>query len=172
MKKIHILVFFLLINCTTNKVYICGDHPCKNKKEIDEYFKNNISVEVYVLEKKKESIQNQNLVKLNLNQLKNEKEKKKELTFLNKRRLNKIEQSKQTNSKLKLKVEKQEPQNMSLNKKVNNQEKPKKIFSYKKNSSTKIVHLCKNLNECDIDIITKKVTDLGKGKSFPDINFK
>ena len=45
MNKIYILVFIVLLSCTnSNKVYICGDHPCKNKKEIDDYFQNNILI--------------------------------------------------------------------------------------------------------------------------------
>ena len=66
MKKFIFLVFFLLIECsTTNKVYICGDHECKNKKERNDYFNNNISMEVYVIEKSKEKRKNLDLVQLN-----------------------------------------------------------------------------------------------------------
>ena len=47
----------------------------------------------------------------------------------------------------------------------------KKPFSYKRSKQTKIIHLCKNLDQCDIDLISKKIIDLGKKKSFPDISF-
>ena len=51
MKKIFIFNIFIYSCSKTKKVYICGDHPCKNKKEIEEYFKDNISIEVYVVKK-------------------------------------------------------------------------------------------------------------------------
>ena len=30
--------------------------------------------------------------------------------------------------------------------------------------------MCKNLDECDIDVISRKVSELGINKSYPDIN--
>ena len=54
MNRLLILIFLVLIGCSSGKkVYICGDHKCKNQKEIDDYFANNISIEVYVMESKK-----------------------------------------------------------------------------------------------------------------------
>ena len=55
--KILFIFFFILVSCSTindskvKKVYICGDHECANKKEINDYFKNNISIEIYTLSK-------------------------------------------------------------------------------------------------------------------------
>ena len=48
MKKILLLVFFLLIySCTANKtVFWCGDHACINKKEKETYFKKTLTVEI------------------------------------------------------------------------------------------------------------------------------
>ena len=55
-----ILLFFIFIfSCSTfndektKKIYICGDHPCSNKKEVKNYFDNNISIEVYTVTSKK-----------------------------------------------------------------------------------------------------------------------
>jgi len=57
MNRLLILIFLVLIGCSSGKkVYICGDHQCKNQKEIDDYFANNISIEVYVMESKKSEI--------------------------------------------------------------------------------------------------------------------
>ena len=67
MNKLLILIFIVLIGCSGGKkVYICGDHQCKNQKEIDDYFANNISIEVYVMESKKSEIKNQDLVQANI----------------------------------------------------------------------------------------------------------
>ena len=76
-------------------------------------------------------------------------------------------------SKLNLKVIKDDQkQNKTKQKKVIKKNNSEKTFSYKNKKSTKIVHLCKNSTECDIDLISKKITELGKNKEFPDINFK
>tara|TARA_Y100000590_G_scaffold169605_1_gene194189 strand:+ start:536 stop:1054 length:519 start_codon:yes stop_codon:yes gene_type:complete len=172
MKKTLLLIFFLFVSCTTNnKVYICGDHPCKNKKEVDEYFKNNISMEVYVMKNKKED--DVDLVQLNL--LKDKKiNKKREMAFLNKRKQENINLNKeQKHTKLKLKVETEDKKKVKkINKKDNKTAKLDSKFKYKKQKSTKIVHLCKTINECDIDIISDKIIKLGKEGNFPDINFK
>ena len=31
--------------------------------------------------------------------------------------------------------------------------------------------ICKNIEECDIDEVTKLITSMNKNKSFPDISF-
>jgi len=48
MKFIYFTFIFLFIySCVSDKtVYWCGDHPCVNKKEKEEYFKKKMIVEV------------------------------------------------------------------------------------------------------------------------------
>ena len=174
MKNIYFFIFLIFLSCSTgNKVYICGNHECKNQKEIDDYFKNNISMEVYVIKNDKLIKKNQDLVQLNLSKDKKIKKKKKDnLDFLNKRteKSNKKVLNEKS-QKLKLKVQTDNNQIDKIAKKkidsVNQQGK----FTYKKPKSTKIVHLCKSIKECDIDIISKRVNDLNKDKSYPDLNF-
>tara|TARA_X000000950_G_C13539109_1_gene506844 strand:- start:67 stop:303 length:237 start_codon:yes stop_codon:yes gene_type:complete len=57
--------FLFLVNCSKPKtVLICGDHVCVNKAEAEQYFEENLSIEVKVIDKKiKKEI---NLVELNL----------------------------------------------------------------------------------------------------------
>ena len=45
------IIFLFLLSCSNKitQVYICGDHPCVNKKEMKEYFDNNISIEVFTI---------------------------------------------------------------------------------------------------------------------------
>ena len=81
MKKI--LLFLIIIafyGCNKTKtVLICGDHVCVNKAEAEQYFEDNLTLEVKVIDKKiKKSI---DLVELNL---KTNIEGKKEITLLNK----------------------------------------------------------------------------------------
>lgn len=175
MKKFYLFVFLIFLGCSSaNKVYICGDHTCKNKKEIDDYFKNNISIEIYVVESERGKRENRDLVETNLLKEKTIKNKKtKHLKFLEKRKEKQVILKKeQKPSKLKLKVEtvnKEKVKNLKKDKKLNLSEK---TFSYKKSKPTKIVHLCKSIEECDIDMISEKINNLGKEQSFPDINFK
>ena len=66
MKKIlFIIVIFLLVGCSKTKtVLICGDHICVNNKEAEQYFEDNLSLEVKIVDKKEKS--KIDLVELNL----------------------------------------------------------------------------------------------------------
>ena len=71
MKVIKIILFLFIIQCAgplnkVEKVYICGDHKCANKAEAEEYFNNNISIEIYTIDTKKEDDEYFDLVELNL----------------------------------------------------------------------------------------------------------
>ena len=68
-----IFIILLLSNCSKPKtVLICGDHVCVNKSEAEQYFKENLTIEVKIVDKKnKKQI---DLVELNLKE--NTKEKK------------------------------------------------------------------------------------------------
>ncbi len=46
---------FILINCSgkPKAVFICGDHECINKAEAEQYFEENLSIEVRILKKKR-----------------------------------------------------------------------------------------------------------------------
>ena len=62
-----ILLVFFLSSCSKPKtVLICGDHVCINKAEAEQYFQENLSLEVKIIDKRdKKEI---NLVQLNLNE--------------------------------------------------------------------------------------------------------
>ena len=71
MKVLKIILFLFIIQCAgplnkVEKVYICGDHKCANKAEAEEYFNNNISIEIYTIDTKKEDDEYFDLVELNL----------------------------------------------------------------------------------------------------------
>ena len=73
MKNILIIIsFFLIVSCSKQKtVFICGDHICINKSEEKQYFEENLSIEVKILDKKKSK--NDDLVQLNLEKDSNNK---------------------------------------------------------------------------------------------------
>ena len=60
-----LFILILITSCSTPKtVLVCGDHVCVNKAEAEQYFEDNLTIEVKIVEKKnKEEI---DLVRLNL----------------------------------------------------------------------------------------------------------
>ena len=67
--KILLIFFtiFFLSNCSKPKtVLICGDHICVNQKEAEQYFEENLSIEVKIISKNKGK--KLDLVELNLSE--------------------------------------------------------------------------------------------------------
>jgi len=51
---IIIFIFIFLSNCSKPQtVVICGDHACINKAEAEQYFEENLSIEVKIIDKNK-----------------------------------------------------------------------------------------------------------------------
>jgi len=92
MKKLIFLMFFLMFyGCNKPKtVLICGDHICINKAEAEQYFEENLTLEVKIIDKDINRSKNIDLVEVNLQ---SNKDGGKKVTISNK---------KQTNKKLKV----------------------------------------------------------------------
>ena len=56
MRYLYFLLFFSLFSCIGNEkiVYLCGDYICKNKKERDQYFEENLVIEYVKISSKNE----------------------------------------------------------------------------------------------------------------------
>ena len=69
MKFVYLIfIIFLLSSCSKPKtVLICGDHICVNKNEAEQYFEENLSIEVKIIDKKLNK--NDDLVELNLEKI-------------------------------------------------------------------------------------------------------
>ena len=68
------IIILLLVNCSKPKtVLICGDHVCVNKTEAEQYFQENLTIEVKVVDNKFED--EIDLVELNLNENQDGKKK-------------------------------------------------------------------------------------------------
>ena len=66
-KYFFIFLLFNFIGCDKNKtVMICGDHICVNKTEARQFFEENLTIEVKIMDKKKKKI---DLVELNLKEI-------------------------------------------------------------------------------------------------------
>ena len=168
MRFLLFFIFLFLLSCSSpmssgKRFYICGDHPCVNNKEVKDYFDNNISVEVYTIDSKKKIKENFNLVELNL--LRDKLESKDKIQ-LSQKKMDIKKQIKERKKLAKLKIEKLEKPN-----KVKEIVKKKEVVKKKKEANKiTFVRICKNLEECDIDKISKIIMDIGKEKDYPDIN--
>ena len=156
MKYLFFLIFFLAHSSSitgdkTQKIYICGDHECVDKKEMNNYFKNNISIEVYTLSDS--SKKDYDLVELNMT-----KEDKNKIVSTEIKR-KKFKES----LKKRPKVEKV---------KVNKGEKITRTKSKINKPKITLVRICKDIQECDIDDVANKIFKIGKKKEFPDLTIK
>ena len=157
--KILFIFFFILVSCSTindskvKKVYICGDHECANKKEINDYFKNNISIEIYTLSKSSKKDKDYDLVELNMSN-----EDKKNLVSVDVQKKQIRDKIKKRNKISKLNIKKGE--NNIVNRKRKNR------------SKITLVRICKNLQECDIDDVTKIIIKKGNEKKYPDLTIE
>ncbi len=172
MKKIlYFLIILTIYGCNKPKtVLICGDHICINKAEAEQYFEDNLTLEVKVIDKK--SSKAINLVELNL---KSNSEGKKEISVLNKEKTNKeIKVLSNTDiKKTKEKLKKRKRTKQAKLKKVKIKKKAKKNILKKKKIVNKpnkqIADICTILEKCSIDEISEYLIKQGKNKRFPDI---
>ena len=184
-KLLFFLIMLTIYGCNKPKtVLICGDHVCINKAEAEQYFEDNLILEVRVIDnKEKKDI---DLVELNL---KSNSEGKKEITILNKNQTRKeikvlsndeIEKKKiEIKKRKKIKNKKIKNENITKQAKLN---KPKKkqeplgsVAETKKivnKTSKKITDICTILEKCSIDEISKYLVKQGKEKKFPDITIR
>ena len=176
MKKIVLIfVFFLSVSCTKPKtVFICGDHICVNKTEAQQYFEENLTLEVKVL--KKRDSKEPSLIELNLrepNQVNKQVfASKKEKTNKEIRKLSGNEKKKIISNVKKKQDNKKTAQKKTIKENRNTSKKndKKRIVLNKSNKKKKeALDICKILKECTIDEISKYLIKDGKKRNFPDI---
>ena len=186
MKKILLfLIIIALYGCNKTKtVLICGDHVCVNKAEAEQYFEDNLTLEVKVIDKKIKK--NIDLVELNL---KTNIEGKKEITLLNKDKTTE-EIKVLSNDEIEKKKDEIKRRKKNKNKKIQDKKivkktKVKKTKKKQKPSDTvikpkenvtksgkKITDICTILEKCSIDEISKYLVKQGTEKKFPDITIR
>ena len=168
------IIFLFLFNCSNKvtQVYICGDHPCVNKKEMKEYFDNNISIEVFTIIPDKENKKKFTLLDLNLMKDGDNKDGKKSKNLSSVKSKDDVKRIIKKRRKLaKLKLKENKENKIKGQKKVNkiSKIKSKNVLKSKKREPITFVRICKNLEECDIDKISKIIMDMGRKNPFPDI---
>ena len=186
---LFILLTIFLTNCSKPKtVLICGDHICVNKKEAEQYFEENLTIEVQIIKKKEKK--RIDLVELNLKENKNgEREvnifKKKNITNelktltkeekikIRKDLKDKFKEKKFSSRELKKKDINNDETNQSLmkqkEKKVQKIIKNKKEINFKKDNN---IDVCTILEKCNIKEISKYLLKEGNDKDFPDITMR
>ena len=178
MKKL--LFFFLVLSmygCNKPKtVLICGDHVCVNKAEAEQYFEENLTLEVKIIDKKRSK--EDNLVEINLN---SNSSGKKEVSILNKKQTSKKlkelsnEEIKRKKAEIKKKKKIKDTKitkQAKLKKSKDNQKTPNNIIKTKRvvnKPHKKITDICTILEKCSIDEISKYLVKQGKKRKFPDI---
>ena len=175
--KFFIILFFFFIFSGCNKtktVMICGDHVCINKLEAKQYFEENLSIEVKILNQNKNK--EEDLVQLNLNSSFENKRKisikKKENTEKSIKTLSKNE-IKNIKSKIakKNKINKTKKNKLSVKSEIKIDNTNKKSFKVNKNIY-EVVDVCTIIEKCSIEEISKYLIDQGNERNYPDITIK
>ena len=165
-------------------VLICGDHVCINKAEAEQYFEENLTLEVKVIDQKKSK--NINLVELNL---KSDSNGKKEITILRKNQTNKkvkeLSNIEKKRKRAELKLRKRNKNKIAKDKKITKQvklektrvkeKKTKNILKRKKivnKNKENITDICTIIEKCSIEEISKYLVKQGRNKKFPDITIR
>ena len=183
------LIFFAAQNCSKPKiVLICGDHVCVNNLEAEQYFEQNLTIEVEIINKKMKK--KNNLVELNLKNnsgedrqvsIKPKGEANNNIKVLNNDEIEKIKKEikeKKENTKivkkLIIKDEKKRKNLIKKDDKIIKKEITKKSKSRAKvnKSISDEVDVCSIIEKCSIEEISKYILQQGKEKSFPDITKK
>ena len=180
-----ISLIFFLSNCSKPKtVLICGDHVCINKAEAEQYFEENLSIEVKIINKKIEA--EDDLVELNLREnlqgnkkisISSKKITNNSIKKLSNEEVIKIKENIKNKKKQKRIAKKKiKKENNYENKKISKQKKPKyekKIIRTNVNKKRKdVVDVCTILEKCSIDEISKYLLEKGRNKKFPDITLR
>ena len=182
-------IFFLITNCSKPKtVLICGNHVCLNNKEAEQFFEENLSIEVKIIDMniKKEV----DLVELNLQ---TSRVGKKEVKVYSKQQTNKSIKVLSGKEKTKIRKDiKAKEKEKKIAKKILNKDKKLKEKTIKKTKKIKInesseniiikkndekknidvVDVCTILKKCNIEEITKYLINQGRKKDFPDITLR
>tara|TARA_B100001063_G_scaffold231893_1_gene246434 strand:+ start:2914 stop:3432 length:519 start_codon:yes stop_codon:yes gene_type:complete len=156
----------LFISCSKPKtVLICGDHVCINKAEANQYFEENLSIEVKIVDKKVKK--KANLVELNL---KENLEGNREILISSKDNLN---ENIKILSKKEISTIKKNIKNKQIKKKIvrkkSKPEKKRTILKDVNKNRKEVVDVCTILKKCSIDEISKYLLKEGKKRDFPDI---
>ena len=153
---------------------ICGDHVCINKLEAKQYFEENLSIEVKIINQN--TNKEEDLVQLNLNSSFENKRKisikKKENTEKSIKTLSKNE-IKDIKNKIAKKNKKNKTKKNKFRLKSENKLNNISKKSVKVNKNIyEVVDVCTIIEKCSIEEISKYLIDQGNERDYPDITIK
>ena len=179
------LILLCLNGCNKPKtILICGDHVCINKAEAEQYFEDNLILEVKIVENEKED--DIDLVELNL---RSNSDGKKKIKIINKNQTReeikvlsndeiekkKIELKQRKKDKNRKSIVKKQTKEVKLKKPIEKKKPLDKLVKIEKNvnkTKNEITDVCTILEKCSIDEISKFLVKQGKEKEFPDITIR
>ena len=182
-----IIPFIFMQNCSKPKtVLVCGDHICINKSEANQYFKENLSIEVKIIDDKKNI--KPDLVELNLNEsignrkisISKKDKTKKEIKTLTNEQIKNIKKKLKKNKKNNKIAKKTTYNNKNKSKKITRKKVKKESLNKDKiklnnnniKDQLKVVDVCSIIDKCDIDEISKFLLNQAKKRKFPDITVR
>ena len=181
-----IIPFIFMQNCSKPKtVLVCGDHICINKSEANQYFKENLSIEVKIIDSKKNI--KLDLVELNLNEsignrkisISKKDKTKKEIQTLTNEQINNIKKKLKKNKKNNKIAKKNTYNKKNKSKKITRKNVRQTSLNEDKiklNNNTKeqlkVADVCSIIEKCNIDEISKFLLNQAKKKKFPDITVR
>ena len=184
MKKIILpILFLILVSCTNldKSVYWCGDHPCVNKKEKEEYFRKHMMVEKRILNKENNSYISEiekitSQAKENQKQrIKNEKEQNK-LAKLKEKKI--IKEEKRLKKEAKAEKKRRLKEHKKMIKELKIEENKSNIKKKPKQKTKQIVKITEDktlstdlgVESNKFDDILEEIINRNSLRKFPDIN--
>ena len=166
---IVIFVFFLFSHCSKPKtVLICGDHVCVNKAEAEQFFEDNLSIEVKIIKRKAD--RQTDLIELNLNDnVSGNREVKAFKKKVTNKKLKNLSKDEIKDIKRNVKKQNQKKQIAKKTIKKNEYKKERKVKNNVDKGQKEIVDVCTIIKKCNIEEITKYLINEGKNRKFPDI---
>ena len=156
MKYIFFLTFFLLISCVTNSnTFMCGNRACIDKKEFNEYFAKNLSIEV----KTKKSKKNTSIDLVALNSDKNSKNIKREISTIQNKKNNQKNEKLALRAKKKRVKEERKLQKIKEKKRIKEEKKKTLLNKYNKNKNEASNFILNKKDEPTKKIIKKKIIE-------------
>jgi len=164
-------LFFLSCNSLQKKEFVCGDRPCIDRKEFDDYFSKNLIIEIKTDKKKNPQILDLAILNTNSSSLKNNYQKK---TKQEQKLERKVKKEKLKGEKIRLiearKLEKAEKKLKERDEKLKLKEKKQTLKAFK--PSVKEKEKSNSLNDIKTSqakiSVDKKITEETKKK--PVIN--
>ncbi len=169
MKYFFFILIIFTFSCSKQKsVLICGDHKCVNKSEARQYFEDNLTIEVQIINKDKKT--SYDLVDLNT---RGESDIK---IFRNKN--NKIlkelskDEIKEKKAEIKNKKKKAITKTKTVKKNISLKKKTVIENITSNNSDSYSIDICQKLDKCDIDSIANYLIKVSNEKDYPNISLR